>query len=407
MTRVSSGPRFLLVVSSESGWRVNYESFLKAMYWDQFKIYKVDELFHKVYSTVSIHSIEDKPNCWLGPFIRQQSSHHRVNHLVIGENDSRVFDPVPRVSHTSATKIEDGDVILSSSSDRELRVTYVQQLSGRELYVGAFSQAVIRPNKDSSYKLHPLLLAHMIARPGWRQVFENELSHTMVWSPHALWKVVKDLPVPELTEERQEKLAGLIESTSSIMANSRRQAVIYEELCNSILHEYLTKGSVKLPDTAQSSASPAKRERKKWSVIGFYPDNDQAYTGEHVGFTGRQAALDAMTQAEDNGNELVVVEVIEGTPKRADLGPKIINDIAGLYLFTMRYIHAECQTVWEDTYECTCNGQCPKCGTKDITPMMYKDADDDWLPAQEENWGQILRNAGMDPVTGEAPGETP
>jgi hypothetical protein len=45
----------------------------------------------------------------------------------------------------------------------------------------------------------------------------------------------------------------------------------------------------------------------------------------------------------------------------------------------IRYEHTECTVnptvTWYDVWSCTCNGQCPACGMKDIEPIEWKDAD--------------------------------
>ena len=48
--------------------------------------------------------------------------------------------------------------------------------------------------------------------------------------------------------------------------------------------------------------------------------------------------------------------------------------------FLIQYRHDECpvepRIEWFDVWSCTCNGQCPACGMKDIEPIAWQDAQD-------------------------------
>jgi hypothetical protein len=47
--------------------------------------------------------------------------------------------------------------------------------------------------------------------------------------------------------------------------------------------------------------------------------------------------------------------------------------------FLIRYRHDDCLiepgVEWYDVWSCACNGQCPVCGTKDIEPIAWLDAE--------------------------------
>lgn len=46
----------------------------------------------------------------------------------------------------------------------------------------------------------------------------------------------------------------------------------------------------------------------------------------------------------------------------------------------IQYAHYDCpvdpSVEWTDTYECAVNGECPACGTKDIEPVEWWDAEE-------------------------------
>jgi hypothetical protein len=46
--------------------------------------------------------------------------------------------------------------------------------------------------------------------------------------------------------------------------------------------------------------------------------------------------------------------------------------------YFIKYKHADCQVnpgvEWYDVWSCTCNGECPSCGAKDIEPLAWTKA---------------------------------
>lgn len=49
--------------------------------------------------------------------------------------------------------------------------------------------------------------------------------------------------------------------------------------------------------------------------------------------------------------------------------------------FLIHYCHENCPVSpgveWQDVWDCTCNGQCPACGTKDIEPTRWEDVEEE------------------------------
>lgn len=52
----------------------------------------------------------------------------------------------------------------------------------------------------------------------------------------------------------------------------------------------------------------------------------------------------------------------------------------------IRYRCPECGHCWEETYECACDSECPTCGTRNITALQYKDADEEWTAEDNAEW---------------------
>lgn len=43
----------------------------------------------------------------------------------------------------------------------------------------------------------------------------------------------------------------------------------------------------------------------------------------------------------------------------------------------------ECQTLWEDVWDCACNDECPNCGIKDIEPYDSRDESEGKLSVED------------------------
>jgi len=54
--------------------------------------------------------------------------------------------------------------------------------------------------------------------------------------------------------------------------------------------------------------------------------------------------------------------------------------------YLIRYKCPDCGEKWEDLYSCACDAQCPKCGIKNISPMMWKPAGLAWTEKQTARW---------------------
>jgi hypothetical protein len=55
-------------------------------------------------------------------------------------------------------------------------------------------------------------------------------------------------------------------------------------------------------------------------------------------------------------------------------------------VYDLRYKCPQCEHAWEDKWSCACDSTCPKCGARNISPIMFVEEDELWTPEQEARW---------------------